>query len=385
MRTKKKMLFKLALLYFVFFFFSIFSVQAAPLGICPEIEPYSAAVVDIETGAVLLEKNGDKQRYPASITKIMTALLTLNHAKSKDEKVIFNKKAVTAEDLESKTLWLVEGEKLSLEDCLYGLLLESANDIAKGLAFHIGGGLEGFSVMMNEKAKELGCENTHFTNPHGLFEENHYTCALDMAKIMRACALNPRFVKIAGEIRYTIPKTNKFEYRRFLLNDSKMLLEKSPYYYKKCYGAKTGFTNESGKTYVAMAKDGKMKLAGVVMGARSMDGQYKSMEKMFEYCFQNYKPVQVKKFPFTVDEKHKLPLMILKKDANAKFKILDNIRIILPRKYDKHLVDTKVVFSDLDKIKAGINQVGAVIYYYEGKKVGEAKLYYGSYNEFKIK
>lgn len=380
---KKKVI---AVLTIVFYMVSIFSVKAEALGNCPNIDPYSAAIVDVETGTVLMEKNGYKKRYPASITKIMTALVTLNHAKSMDEKVIFNKKAVTAEDLESKTLWLMEGETLSLRDCLYGLLLESANDIAKGLAFHIGGSLEGFAAMMNEKAKSLGCQNTHFSNPHGLFEEEHYTCAVDMAKIMRACAENPRFVEIAGTVRYTIPKTNKFEYRRFLLNDSKMLLSKNMYYYDKCYGAKTGYTNESRKTYVAMAKNGKLRLAGAVMGTNSLDGQYKSMEAMFEQCFKQYKYVAANKFPLSFEKKgNPIYSAILEKDKDAKLWIMKNEKLILPKEYKKAFVSTEIVYDKLNRINVGVNQVGTIIYYYDGVEVGKARLHYASYNQIEIK
>lgn len=362
------------------------SVKASCWNYYCSVEAASMAIIDVETGTILVEKNSMEKRYPASITKVMTALLTLNHLKSMDEKVVFTKEAVTAEDLESKTLWLVEGEVLSMRDCLHGLLLESANDIAKGLAIHIGGSIENFAAMMNEKAKELGCENTHFANPHGLFDENHYTCAADMAKIMAACAGNPKFVEIASTLRYTIPKTNKFEYRRFLLNDSKMLNQKSPYFYDKCCGAKTGYIVEAGKTYVAIAKDKKHKLAGVIMGTNSFEAQYKGLESLFEHCFQNFKLMDASQFPIDFALKEgDLYSKILRKDKDAKLKLVRKVKVVLPKNYDKKKVQTLVTYDACKKIKAGFNGVGTVDYYYEGKKVGSGRLYYGSYNEYNLK
>lgn len=368
------------------FGFDTYDAKASIWEYCPQLEAKSAAIVDVETGVVLMEKNAYKKSYPASITKVMTALLTLNNMKSFEEKIVFNKKAVTMEDLYSKTLWMEEGEVISLKDALYGLLLESANDVAKGLAFHIGGSLEGFSAMMNKKAEELGCVNTNFVNPHGLFEENHYTCAADMAKIMAACAKNPRFVEIAGTLYYTIPKTNKFKYRRFLSNDSKMLMKKSPYYYEKCYGAKTGFTNESKKTYIAIAKKGKHRLAGVIMGTSSLEGQYRGLEEMFEHCFSNFKQVKAGGIPITFPKnRDDLYEAVLKRDERAVFKPIEDVNLVLPKKYEKEKIQAVVTYEKLDKIKVGINRVGRVSYLYEGREVGANKLYYGSYNEFSLK
>lgn len=352
---------------------------------CPSIEAPAAAVIDVETGTLLVEKNAEKKRYPASITKVMTALLTLNHMKSMDEKIVFNKKAVTAEELESKTLWLAEGEVLSMKDCLHGLLLASANDIAKGLAFHVGGSLEGFASMMNEKAKELGCVNTHFTNPHGLFEEEHYTCAADMVKIMAACAKNPRFMEIAGTLRYTIPKTNKFQYRRFLLNDSKMLNKKSPYYYPKCAAAKTGYVEESKKTYIAIAKNGKQTLAGVIMGINTLEAQYRGLESLFEYCFKNFSLVDADEFSVEFPIKFgNLYSKVLRKDREARFKMDKKVKILLPNDYKKEAVHIQVNYEKPSLIKVGINKMGHILYSYEGREVGRRNFYYGSYNEYRL-
>lgn len=149
------------------------------------IESDAAICMDGNTGAVLYGKNIEKQEYPASITKIMTVLLALENG-NLDDTVTFSENAVYSIEYGSAHLGLTEGEELTLEQCLYGIMLASANEISNAVAEHIGGSVEKFADMMNQKAEELGCVNTHFVNPNGLHDDNHYTCAYDMALITQA-------------------------------------------------------------------------------------------------------------------------------------------------------------------------------------------------------
>lgn len=151
----------------------------------PQIEAEAAVVMDADTGAFLYSKNMDRKEYPASITKIMTALVAIESGKL-DSKIRFSENAVYNLEEGSSHVGIQVGEVLSMRRALYGLMLESANDVANGIAETVGGSISGFADLMNAKAAELGCVNTHFTNPHGLQNEEHYTCARDMALITQA-------------------------------------------------------------------------------------------------------------------------------------------------------------------------------------------------------
>ena len=184
-------------------------VQAAdywPEG--PEVQSPSVILMEMSTGTVLYEKNSDERNYPASITKIMTTLLALENS-DLNEVVTFSDDAIN--NTEGSGIYRDYGEQMTMEQCLYAVMLNSANECAYAVAEHVGGTVEHFVDMMNEKAAELGCTNTHFANPHGLFDENHYTTAHDMALIAKAAYQNETFRIITGTARYTIPPTNKHD------------------------------------------------------------------------------------------------------------------------------------------------------------------------------
>ena len=184
-------------------------VQAAdywPEG--PEVQSPSVILMEMSTGTVLYEKNSDERNYPASITKIMTTLLALENS-DLNEVVTFSDDAIN--NTEGSGIYRDYGEQMTMEQCLYAVMLNSANECAYAVAEHVGGTVEHFVDMMNEKAAELGCTNTHFANPHGLFDENHYTTAHDMALIAKAAYQNETLRIITGTARYTIPPTNKHD------------------------------------------------------------------------------------------------------------------------------------------------------------------------------
>ena len=173
----------------------------------PVVSSEGAVLLNANTGEVLFEKNGTTRFYPASITKLMTALLTVENCRLSDT-VTFSKSATTNLESGAVTLSLVEGDKLTVEQCLYALLLESANEVANGLAEHISGSVSAFADKMNARARELGCTDTHFVNPNGLNNEQHYTTPRDMALIARAAFQNPTIVKAASTlfIRFRLRK-----------------------------------------------------------------------------------------------------------------------------------------------------------------------------------
>lgn len=244
------------------------SVQA------PSVSAEGAVLVDGSSGRVLYEKNSDKRLYPASTTKIMTALVTLETLDElglgPDSKVIV---PVEAAGVEGSSLYLKAGEKLSLEELLYGLMLQSGNDSAEAIAVCVGGTRETFVEKMNLKAEQLGCSGTHFVNPSGLFDENHYTTAGDLAIIAAEAMKREDFREIAGAQKWASEETD-----RSFVNKNKTVFN-----YEGGNGVKIGFTKKSGRTLVASAeRDGKELIAVVLRDGNWFNDAYALMDYGFE-------------------------------------------------------------------------------------------------------
>lgn len=258
----------------------------------PKIEAEAAAVMDADTGAFLYSKNMNAKEYPASITKIMTALLAVENAPL-DAKITFSEEAVYTLEEGSSHAGIQVGEIMTMEQALYGLMLESANDIANGIAEEVGGSQKGFADMMNQRAKDLGCTNTHFVNAHGLHSEEHYTCAKDMAIITREAIKNPLFREFAGTTHYTCPKTNKVDEERYWYNHNQMIQPEAMYYYVGCLGGKNGFTEDALNTLVTYAqKDGRT-LICVEIRVNGKDKAYSESHAMLDYAFENFENISI--------------------------------------------------------------------------------------------
>lgn len=251
----------------------------------PSVTAGAAIVMDVNTGAVLYEKNSTQKHYPASITKILTSLVAIENASLSDT-VTFSKDAVFNIEKGSSLCGIDWGEELSLEDCLYGILLESGNEVSYAVAENVGGTYEDFVDMMNAKAEELGCVNSHFANPHGLTEEDHYTCAYDMALIAQAAIKNTAFAKIVGARTHTVEPTNKQPETRYWANHHKFV--KKSLNYDGCIGGKTGWTSKSKYTLVTYAKRGDMTLVCVIMDEESATNQYTETATLLDYGFDNF-------------------------------------------------------------------------------------------------
>ena len=253
----------------------------------PQIAGDSAIIMEASTGTVLYEKNSHEHCYPASITKIMTSMLAVKNS-SLDEEVTFSKDAVYK--TEGSGISRDIGEVMTMKECLYGLMLESANECGYAIAEHTGGGYDNFVKMMNDEAKRLGCKDTQFNNPHGLPDENHWTCAYDMALISREALKNDVFRMIVNTRRYTIPPTNKHQEETYLSNHHKMRNNykgDERYLYEYCIGGKTGFTSVAGSTLVTFAEKDGMTLICVVMRETSPN-HYLDTRTLFDYCFENF-------------------------------------------------------------------------------------------------
>ena len=256
-----------------------------------EIHEATGFVTDVDSGGVIYSKNSDTIRYPASLTKLLTALIVLENCDLKD-KVVMTYTGTQMVASDSTNAQTVEGEEFTVEQCLYMLLLKSANDIANQLAEHTGGTLEHFVEMMNERAREIGCKNTHFTNPSGMPDTEHYTTAEDLALIMKECLNNETFRKISATEAVTIPPTNKTTENRTYTNHNALVVTGSDYYYPCCIAGKTGYTDAAWRTFAAAAeKDGRTLVCVVLRGPDRSD--FTDAAKLFDYGFNEFDRIEV--------------------------------------------------------------------------------------------
>ncbi|MBQ3558451.1 MAG: D-alanyl-D-alanine carboxypeptidase [Agathobacter sp.] len=263
----------------------------------PEITSPSAIVIELNSGAVLYEKNADQVNYPASITKVLTTYLALEHS-DLEEIVTFSDDAINLNQGDTSHIARDYGEQMTMKECLYAVMLESANECAYAVAEHVGvklgGDYQTFIDMMNEKAKELGCTNTHFTNANGLPDENHYTSARDMALISMAAYKNEDFRIICGTRSYRIPPTNRHKEITPLNNHHNLIsnYRTDDHLYEYATGGKTGYTKAAGSTLVSYAEKDGLTLVCVVMKEVGY-GNFEATIELFEYCFQNFQKVEI--------------------------------------------------------------------------------------------
>lgn len=255
-------------------------VGAAPSGAAPTVSAQSALLLDAEHGLVLYEKDADRRLPMASTTKIMTALTALAHVAP--ETVI----RVTPEavGVEGSSVYLTAGEELTLQELLYALLLQSANDAAEAIAIGIGGSVAGFADLMNAECDRLGLTDTHFANPHGLDAEDHYTTARELAIITREALAVPLLRQIVGTVKATIPQGDQPD-ARLLVNHNKLLRT-----YDGAIGVKTGFTKKSGRCLVSAAERDGLTLIAVTLNAPD---DWRDHAAMLDYGFAQYQAVSL--------------------------------------------------------------------------------------------
>jgi len=248
----------------------------------PVIAAEGAALLNASTGQLLFSKNGDTKLYPASITKLMTALLVAENC-NLDDTVTFSSTATTNLEAGAVSLNLVEGDKLTVRQCLYALLLKSANEVGNALAEHVAGSNAKFADMMNARAAALGCTNTHFTNPHGLNDNDHYTTPNDMALIAKAAFENGTVRTVASTLSYDLPATKKNAARTISIGH-KMLYPNDSRYYAGIIGGKTGYTSKAGNTLVTAVERDGVRLIAVVMKSKST--HYTDTKALLDYGFE---------------------------------------------------------------------------------------------------
>jgi len=339
----------------------------------PAVEAGAAIVMDADTGAILYEKNIDAQLYPASITKVMTILVALEHGVLSDI-ITFSDEAVNSLEADSSRVGLTPGEMITLEDALNGLMLASGNEVANAIAEHYGGTIQGFVDMMNEKAADLGCQNTHFMNPHGLHDEEHYVSAYDMAIICKAALSNPHFLQFAGNKTYTIPATNLVNEERYLLNSHKMLIDDTQFTYPWCVGGKTGFTDEALNTLVTFSQKDGINLICVTLLVNGFERNYNATTSLLDYVYENFTLVSISKNDMTLQQPLYEQLMsgIYRLQGGGPLKTITGRNILL--------IPNNITFDELTcnvSFDTKIPEVDPVrSYFYNGRFLGSTTAHY---------
>lgn len=323
-----------------------FTGFAAAQEISPDITAKSAILIEAQTGKILYEKNPYEKRSPASTTKIMTLIVALEKGNVDD--------IVTASEYasqtEGSTMWLSPGEKMKMLDLLYGIMLVSGNDATVAVAEHIAGSVPNFAVLMNQKAAALGAKNTHFANPNGLPDNDHYSTAYDLALITANGYKNPLFASIVSTLHKKMPWPGK-EQDRDLYNENKLLWQ-----YEGGNGVKTGYTDVAGRCLVSGAQRNGIQLIAVVLES---DYMWTDSIKLLDYGFAQVSAHTI------IEQATIFKTAPVKNGKTDKVALVSAADVVVPVFADEHDQFSTVVAAD--KIKAPV---------YKGQKLGKIKLLY---------
>ena len=341
-------------------------------------EGETGILVDSASGRVLFEKNSNERMYPASTTKIMTALLAIEAVErgelSMDTQIEITPEMLENLDIDGTSIALVEGEILTLENLLRGLMIASGNDAASAIATYVGKSVASFVEMMNARAAELGAENTHFVNPHGLHDDDHYTTAADMAKIACAAMKHFEFRNIVDIAHVKIPPTNKTENERYYINTNGLLstMRYTDLFYKGSIGIKTGYTSKAGNCLVSAATRSGVELIGVIFGAKSSTDSHRDNAEMLDWGFENNISIVALK-------KNAMPCEIKVKQGRGTdtltLAVTDAVNVTVPN--DTKLESLEIRPDIPDKIYAPISQgdkIGTVSVLLDGEVLGTGEL-----------
>lgn len=318
------------------------------------ISAQSAVLIDSNSGRVVYEDNAYTKLPMASTTKIMTGLLSCESGRLKD----IVKVSPFASGTEGSSLWLKVGERQTLENLTYGLMLKSGNDAAVAIAEHLGGNVDAFALLMNKKAREIGALNTSFKNPHGLDDENHYTTAFDLALITREAMKNKKFREIVSTKTYSIPMEGE-AWDRALKNHNKLLWN-----YEGCNGVKTGFTKRCGRCLVSSAEKNGQELICVTLNAPD---DWKDHKYLLDYGFENYKTKTIiekgeKAGSFTYDKKN---------DRKVKLVCNEDYKIALK---DTDTIRTETIYKEISLSAKKGTPAGCINIYCNEEKIGSVEI-----------
>ena len=335
------------------------------------IDSDAGIVMDANTGVVLYGKNIHETYSPASITKVLTSLIVLDHC-SLDETVTFSENAVYNVESNSSSAGYDTGDTASVKDCLYALLLKSANEAANALAEHVAGSADAFAVLMNEKAAELGCQDSHFANPSGLNNEEHYVSAYDMALITRAAFENPTFAKIVETTYYKLPPNQKNPEGQGISPGNKLIKKNWPQYYRPdVLGGKTGYTSIALNTLVNGARQGDTTLITVIL--HSNNTQYEDTSRLLDFGFNNFQSVKIADYDRTFSNIGKdLKIADVSTAGGESLSLDPDSRVVLPKTAD--FSETTTSFDYEIPAGAPDGTIACVTYSLGDHKVGQAYL-----------
>ena len=343
----------------------------------PGVTAESAILMDAQSGAILYEKNIHTQRYPASITKLLTCLVAKKNSELSDV-VTFSKEAVFGIERRSSNIGIDVGETLTMEECLYAILLESANEVASAVAEHVGGSIEGFTQMMNEEAASLGCTDSNFVNANGLPDDNHYTSAYDMALIAQAFFADEKLSEISGTVYYQLLPTATQPDEINLQNHHRLLMGcryGSKYSYEYTVGGKTGYTDVARQTLVTCAEKDGMRLICVILKDETPN-HYLDTTALFEYGFQSFYDVDAT----TVLGEEEISGMVQSVVGDVDYEICGENMICLPKgvtpdKLEARLEKTgNIIRADSGNAGDGLPPNAYIRFTYDGKDVGSIPL-----------
>ena len=332
----------------------------------PQTTAQAAILMEADTGIILYAKNIHEKLFPASTTKILTSLLAIENG-NLDDMVSFSHEAVFSVPLGGSNMGMDEGESITLEEALYGILVASANEVSNAVAEYVSGSISDFTDLMNERATELGCTDSHFTNANGLFDENHYTSAYDLALISRAFFQNEMLCKISNTPLYHF-EPSETQPDDFYKKNKHQLIN-GEISYNGIVGGKTGYTDQSRQTLVTCAEQNGMRLICVVFKEESPN-QFTDTVELFNYGFQNFQILNV------AENEQKFNI----ENVNffqADHDIFGNSKPILSVDEDSYvIVPNMASFSDLDSTIdydiAEDNHVAQIDYTYKDTYVGSA-------------
>lgn len=307
----------------------------------------SAILIDSKNGNVLYRKNENQQMYPASTTKILTAIIAIENC-SLTDKISASRNAIMSIPSGYSNANIKVNEELTVQELLEVFLVHSANEAGFILAEHISGNIENFEDLMNQKASEIGCKNTHFTNPSGIHNPEHYSTAYDMALIARYCMQNQTFRDIVSKPSCTIETTDVSE-KRYFVNTNDLIRSSSKYYYDYAIGIKTGYTSQAKNCLIAGSLKDNLELITVVLGSPSSatnttSPRYSDTINLFNYGFDNYELKDIIKENDSVTS-------ISVKNATKDTKELDlisknSIEVALPNNIDISQIDSSIVLNE---------------------------------------
>lgn len=330
----------------------------------------SCLLMDSKTGKIIYAKNAYEKMYPASTTKLMTAILTLENCKLTDTAIVSHN-AIYSIPVGYSHASLKEDEELTIEQLLNVLLIPSANDAAIVLAEHISGSVEEFSKLMNEKAKSLGCLNTNFVNPNGIQNKNHYSTAYDLALIGKYALKFPDIKRIAMVKQYTLPTTNKYDKTDRIFNATNGLINDdvlNKNYYEYATGLKTGYTDASGYCIVSTAKKDDKELIAVILNSDSISKRYSDCKTLFNYGFDNYGYITIQ------DEKAVVKQVEIengsKSSKNLNVVVKDKIEVFTKNDTDLSKLEPTIEINENLKAPIAENTViGKITYNIDGEEI----------------